>query len=222
VRDHGALRFPGRARGIDQDGQVVLPARADALLPKAGVACGVIASERTQRVQAHDPRVLQVAQPLHVEHHDPLQARQPFAHLQHLVELLLVLDEHEPRVRVGEEILHLGRGVRRVDAVRHAAGAQYAEIHVEPFPIGIGLDRGDIARLEAECNQPHPDLAHDAAELFPSDALPDAELLLAQDHLRPALGHEVPEHLRDVGEPLGFRARHRVDSLVRGVTTGEL
>ena len=54
----------------------------------------------------------------------------------------------------------------------------------------------NLARGVAERDQPHADLAHDAAERFPGHAAPDAEFLLPQNDLRAAPLDATQEHLR--------------------------
>ena len=186
VRDHRALGLAGGAGGVHQDGQLVGLARGDALLPQPGVACVVVAAQAPQRVEAHDAGVAQVAQAFHVEHDDSLQPRQPLQHLEHLVELLFVFDEHVTRAGVFEQIRDLCRCVGWIDAVGHPACAEHAEVGVQPLAVGVGLDRGHLARLEAERDEPHSHLAHDAARarpspcfarrLDPSGAVPPASL----------------------------------------------
>jgi hypothetical protein len=46
-------------------------------------------------------------QPLHVEHHDLDELWAPRAHLENLVELLLVLGEEEARAAVVDDVLDL-------------------------------------------------------------------------------------------------------------------
>ncbi len=53
----------------------------------------VVAPERAQSLEAHDLRIVEVAQALHIEHDDLAQPRQPLTHFERLVELLVVLDE---------------------------------------------------------------------------------------------------------------------------------
>ena len=73
---------------------------ADAPLPLARMRGVVLAPERAQRVEAHHLRIVELAQAVHVEHDDLAQLRQPRAHFQHLVELLVVLDEQVDRARI--------------------------------------------------------------------------------------------------------------------------
>ena len=169
----------------------------------------VVAADLAQRVEAHHLRVGKVAQSVHVEHEYLAQLWQPGAHLERLVELLVVLDEQVDRARIRAEILDLRGRVGRIDAVRHPAGAQDAHVGIEPFAVGVGQHRGAFARRKAERHQPHADLARVLAELAPGDALPDAEMLLPQADLRAPFGRAAPEHLRNgVSDRLCGR-RHR-------------
>ena len=68
----------------------------------------------------------------------------PLAHLQRLVELLVVLDEQVAPSPSPHRYSTCAGGVGRVDAVRHAAGAEHAEVGVHPFDDGVGEDRGAL------------------------------------------------------------------------------
>jgi len=98
----------------------------------------VLAPQRAKRVEADDLRVVQVVQAFHVEDHDLADSGHPRAHFQHLVELLLVLDEGEHRTRVRKQVFDLRGRIRRVDTVHHAGRAQRAEIGAHPFLVGVG------------------------------------------------------------------------------------
>ena len=136
---------------------------------RASQSCGCAwwcsAPRRTQLFEADHHRIAEAVQPLHVEHDDLAQVRQPRAHLQRLVELLLVLDEQVDRARVGQQVLDLGGGVGRIDAGAHAARAEHAEVGVEPFAPRVREHRGGLARLEAE---PHETEADSRAAVSPS------------------------------------------------------
>ena len=99
VREHRALRPAGGAGGVDQHREIGGLAQRDAPLPFAGMRRVVFAPDHAQRVEADHLRIVEVAQAVHVEHDDLAQVRQPRAHLQRLVELLVVLDEQIDRAR---------------------------------------------------------------------------------------------------------------------------
>jgi hypothetical protein len=65
------------------------------------------AAQLAQRVEADHLRIVEVAQAFHVEDDDLPQQRQALAHLQRLVELLLVLDEQHRRARVLAQVVDL-------------------------------------------------------------------------------------------------------------------
>ena len=141
VAEHRALGLAGGAGGVDQDRQVVGLARVQPLLPELRVARRERAAELAQRLEADHVRIAEFVQPLGVEHDDLAQAGQPRAHLERLVELLLVLDEQDARVRIGREVVHLRGRVGRIDAVRYTAGAERAEVGVQPLLARVGEDR---------------------------------------------------------------------------------
>ena len=141
--------------------------------------------------QPHDHGIVQAAQAFGVEDHDLAQQGQAIAYLEHLVELLIVLDEQHHRARVFAQVLHLGCGVGRVDAIGHGAAAEHGQIGHQPVAVGVGQDGGHLPVLQAQMQQTAGDLAHRLADLLPGLRLPDAQLFLAQPHLRAALAHRV-------------------------------
>ena len=167
---------------------------ASRCLPQLRMRPVVLGAEAPQLVEADHHRIAEAMQPVHVEHDDPAEVRQPRAHLERLVELLVVLDEEVDRARVGHQVFDLRGGVGRIDAGGHAARAEHAEVGVEPFAPRVREHRGGLARLEAEAHEAEPDFPRDLAELAPGGAAPDPELLLPQGDLVAAARDRVPEH----------------------------
>src|SRR4029077_17736223 len=112
---------------------------------------------------------------LHVENNDLLQRRTARAASEQLVELFLVLGEHEAGAGVVDEILDLRRGVRRIDAGGNAAGTEDAHVGIDPFTHGVWQGRGDIAGPEAAGIQSVSDVLRYLQPLPPAGRLPDAE-----------------------------------------------
>ena len=97
---HRPLGLAGGAGGVDQNRQVLRPASVDPLHQCIGMRRVVLASQRTQALEAEHVGVVQVAQALHVEHHDLLQAWQLPADFQRLVQLFVVFHEQQAGARV--------------------------------------------------------------------------------------------------------------------------
>ena len=146
---HRALGRTGRARGIDQDGEIVSAAACDHLIPQRLAAVAVVTPQRHEFGERHHHRVGKAAQAFHVEHDDLLQRRTARTAGQELVELLLVLGKDHPGAGIIDEIFDLSRRVGRIDARGNAAGAQDAHIGKHPFRHRVGDDRGDVAGPEA-------------------------------------------------------------------------
>jgi hypothetical protein len=113
VREHRALGLAGGARGVDQDREIVGLARRDACLPfgigrRPAQPGEAFAAHFAQALEADHLFVVQVAQALHVPDHDAAQERQARAHFQHLVELLVVLDENQHGIRIAGQVFDLG------------------------------------------------------------------------------------------------------------------
>jgi hypothetical protein len=194
VRMHRPLGLAGRARGVDEDRQVVGPAGGGALVELAGCVfararpssrrassestCG---SRKSRRPSVSKTTIFS-------------SAGRRSAHRQDLVELLVVLDEDHPGARVGAQVLDLGGGVGRIDAVRDAARRQHGEVGQHPFDHRVGEDRGGVAGPQPEGEQAVADLATAAAGAGPGPLAPETELLLPHEDAVGAPGRRVPEH----------------------------
>ena len=160
--------------------------------------------------EAHEHGIAVRLEPTGVGHHDPLEPRQRRADPEHLVGLLLVLGEDEPRLAVIEHPAHLlGHRVDE-DPERDRAERLGGQLHVEPGGPVARDHRDGVPGPEPEVLQPERHRAHVGRVLPPRHLLPDAELLLAQRH-RPG----APPRALD--ESTGERAVvHRGRGLHRG------
>ena len=89
-------------------------------------------------------------QALHVDADDGLQRRQAVivGHgVQHLVGLLLVAGDDDPRAGVADDVLQLDPGIGRIDADRDRADHLGAEIGVKPFRRILAGDGDAVAGL---------------------------------------------------------------------------
>ncbi len=193
---HRALGPAGGAGGVDEDREILRLHGGDARLERTGMRLRMHAAEFAQGHQVDHAGIGEIAQALHVHDDDLAQPRQHLAHLERLVELLLVLDEQHAGARVLAEVVRLRGRIGRVDAVADAAAGEDGEIGQHPLDARIGEDGGALARREAEAHQAVGDLAHRLAGLRPAPLPPQAEFLLAQEDLGPALRHAVPEQRR--------------------------
>src|SRR2546428_2426871 len=125
-----------------------------------------------------DPLVAEPPEALRVPDHDP---RDPGLRddREHLVELLRVLHEHDPRLGVIQEIPDLLRARRRIDTARRTPDRLDPEVAIEPLRPVLGED-GDVLLVpESEGQQRGRDTAHFVAILAPRYAAPDTVLLEA-------------------------------------------
>lgn len=189
MRQHGPLGRPGGARGVDQQRGALGVDGGQPFVEGANVV-GAMALAARQEVRPRDDHgVGERAQPLHVHDHDLFEVRQALAHLQGLVELLLVLDEVDSAFRVAEDVLAFDRRVGGVDADGDAADRLGGEIGVQPFRAVLADDRHAFAGLDPQREQPVADRAHVLGILPPGDVMPDSQPLFAQrGRLRPGLG----------------------------------
>jgi hypothetical protein len=140
--------FGGPVVPDDQDREVGRRAAAGHLVPQGRVALRVVAAERGEFGERQHHRIVKAAQPLHVEHDNLVQRRTARPAGQDLVELLLILDEHDPGAGIVDEIFDLRRRVGRIDARGYAACTQNAHVGIDPFRHRVGDDRGDVAGTE--------------------------------------------------------------------------
>jgi hypothetical protein len=217
MADHRALGRAGGAGGVDQDREIGRLAARKLTLPEIRVLLFEFPAELDQFFEADHHRVREVGQPFLVDHDDLFQARATVAHLKDLVEMFLVLRDEDDGVGIADDILHLLRGIGRIDAVGDAADCLRAEIGIEPFRHTLGHDGDDVATFHAERRKTEPGVLHVLAVLGPGLRAPDAEMLVAHGDLAAALQHLFPveagqrftlDHLQDRG--IDFDAGDRV------------
>ena len=190
---HGALGFAGGAGGVHQNGQVFGLAACSAQLNCPRVLEQIVPPDGAQGVQADDAGIIQVAQTLHVEHHDLAQSWQLGADLQRLVQLFIVLDEQHGGAGVFAEVAHLRGRVGRVNAVGNAPCRQHGQVGTDPLDHGVGQDGSAVALGKTQAQQAPCDFAHRVAGLGPGPASPQAQVFLPHPDLGAALGDTIPE-----------------------------
>ena len=179
MRDHRPLRRAGGAGGVNQHGNVV-GSRPFDLSPEAiGVRVVRPAADVAELVQEQDPVVGEVVEPVPFEHDALRHPRNPVADLEKLVELLVVLHDEKPALRVLQEVSDLLGAVGRVDPRDDSTDALDAEIGVYPLLVVLGDDGDHFTPLEAQLREPQADRARGLQVRRPRMALPDPELLLA-------------------------------------------
>ena len=172
VRDHAALGRPRGARCVDEGADVLGGDRAPALLPLGGVASLAAAGDLL-----HRGRVLAAA--CHPDH--LLELGQALADGADLLELLVVLDDDDARVRVLEDVLALFRRVGLVDRDHGRPGGERREIEVGPFGPCVGEDRDLVALLDPHLDQPEGERAHGVPDLVEAARGPGTGLVLVHD-----------------------------------------
>ena len=198
VRLAHALGLAGRARRVEHDRHVVGRALRDLAVEEARMRAIEFAADLLQPLEAR--HVLVVAQAARIVVVDVRERRDLRHRLQHLVDLLLVLDDRVGDLRVVQHEDELGRG--RVLVHRHRDAAQRLRRQhrpVEPRPV-VADDREVHAALEALRGEAAGERAHLVRDLAPRPGLPDAEVLLAAGRMRGA-------HLRVVQQKTRKRIR---------------
>ena len=200
-----ALRLAGGPGGVGHDRDVVGPARGHRVGEEVRVRVVMRAAEALDALVGVQEVLRVVAQPARVVEDDVLELRAAVPDLQHLVDLLLVLDDGEVDVGVVQHVDHLLG--HRVLVERHRDAAQRLRRGHRPVQARavVADDREVHPALEAERGQPAGERAHLLGDLRPGPGLPDAEVLLAR-------GRVVAAHLRVVQQ----QAREHIQFQRRG------
>ena len=198
VREQAALGGTRGARGVDVQADVV---RGDGLV--AGRPLGLVAraAALAQRLE-RDLVVAQVGTG-GVDDDDVTKLGALVADRAQLGQLLGVLGEHGPRVRVVEHVLALLGRVRLVDRDEGGAGGEDAEAGVRPLRTGVGEYRDLLAGLNSEVDEAQGDLAHRPAEVGVGDVDPLLAHLVA---LRRPVGVLLGRQRQQIGDRLRARA----------------
>ena len=130
-----ALRLAGRPRGEEHRRDVVGLRLGDLLGEEAGSRRRVGATRLDQRVERGEAGLAVVAQAARIVEPDPRQTRALVAHLDQLVDLLLVLDDGEGDVGVGDREDELAGGSVLVERHRDRAerlGGEHRGVETRP------------------------------------------------------------------------------------------
>ena len=189
MRQHRALGRACRARGVDQDGDIVgrgLRNQAVEGRIRVGVFAGIGLAELAQLLERHQLLLPVLPQALGVDADDGLQRRQAVIvgdRVEHLVGLFLIARDDDPRAGMADDVLQFDPGIGRIDADRDRADHLDAEIGVKPFRRVLAGDGDAVARLETEREQAERDRAGGLVVMVPGIGIPDAIFLLAQRQL---------------------------------------
>jgi hypothetical protein len=204
-----ALGYARRPRGVADDGGIVDAAAVDLLLEVRRVADLELPSGLLQLLERHEEGLAVRAQAARVVVHDRLEPRAPRAHVQELVDLLLVLDDREAGLRVVEDVFHLLLDPVLVERHRHAAerlGGEHRPVELR----AVVADDGDlVAATEAEGREPQGDQACVLEVVAPGVGLPDPVVLLPD-------GDAVAPGPRVLADEPGKRLRHVASGALHG------
>ena len=203
VGEHAALRWAGRAGGVDERVGVLGahggPARVELLRASASARARGPASSGDRRLKRFG-RSSRPSRGL-IDHDHGAQVRQLVADRGDLRELLVVLADDRAGAGVGDHPQALLGRVGLVD--RHDDGARGGggQVGIGPLGAGVGEDADALARLDPEVDQPEADLLHDRGELGVGDVVPGAVALEAHGGLARVLGCSVRNQVGDCARP---------------------
>ena len=193
VLQHRELGLRGRARGRAQHGDLV----ALALRHDLGEALGGQGLAGLDQLRATEqPGIVVFPHAALVVEHDPAQLRQLVRDLEQLVDLLLVLGEHQLGLGVVEQVGDLLAQRILVDAERHGARAVRSQLRPQPMGPIAADDRHHVAALDAPHQQAQGQCPDLGTGVRPAIVVPDAVLLLPQRYLGAPMGRVVQQQLR--------------------------
>ena len=172
VRDHAALRRPGRPGRVDVREEVVL------LDPLAGLTQRVRVLGRVGAPTGGE--VVEIGVGEHVA-----QLRRIAAHRLDLRALGLVLAEHADRLRVPEDVAGVLRRAVRVDRGADRADRAEREVEERPLDAARAQDREGVALADAERQQPVGVALDPLRRLGPRQRLPLVAVLDQVGRRRP-------------------------------------
>jgi hypothetical protein len=206
VRDHHALRRPGRPRGVDQRAEPRrldrLPARAECGRPLACVGAALLGErlERDHPVAALARDFVRALEEDHLPHR-----RNPPADREELAERRRVLREEERTLAVADDVLDLLRRERVVERDGRPCRVQDGEVGDHVFRPVRGEEVDELAGLQAERGEPIRDVADALAVGPPGEPAPATVLRLPAHRLAIRFGGD--RRLKRVADGPSFDRR---------------
>ena len=134
---HGPFGSTGRAGGIDQYGELLWSAGLHAFLHSLGMLRQIGSPQVTQCFEGNHARIVKVAQPFHVKHHDLAQLGQIRTNLQRFVQLLLVFDKQNDGAGILTKVMDLAGRIGGINAIGDTAATQDCNVRQHPFDQGV-------------------------------------------------------------------------------------
>ncbi len=188
MRVHHALGVAGGARGEEHRRHIVRLDLFDLAPEELGVLRGEDLARGNQFVQRRQTVLDILAQAARIVEVDVRQLRTLLAHLQHLVDLLLVFHQGKAHVRVGDR--EHAFGGHRILVQRHRNRAERLRGEhgrIQAGPVGAHDDHVFVA-LQAGLVQAAGNLLHQRRHVGPAVGLPDAIFFFAHGGRAGALG----------------------------------
>ena len=201
--EHRALRRSRRARGVDENADVIGRALRDQPVERRlriRIFARKGAAALAQRFKGHQLRLAIVAQALHVDADDGFQIRQALVvgeRVKHLVGLFLVAGDDNARAGMPHDILQLDPRIGRVDTDSDGADHLGAQIGVKPFRRVLARNRHAVAGLDTERHQPQRHGPRRLIIMSPGIGIPDAKILFAQRQFFAVHGGALAQQLRN-------------------------
>ena len=147
VAQHRSLRRASCARCVDEQGQLLGLGGVDELFPQLWMIGLIVATKRQEIVERKHLRISKARKAFEIEDDHVSDLWAAFAHVEILVELLLIIDKQEARTAILEDVLDLFWSIGRIDAVGDPAGPHDAHVGIKPFRLRLGEDRNNFPTL---------------------------------------------------------------------------
>jgi len=156
IGNHRRLRPAGGAGSENHEGDVVFGLACEALLDQTRLLPLESRAERRDCFKGIKTFDLVVPQAGWIDDHQVGELGQARAHLQHLVDLLLIFADDHAGIGGLQQVLDLGRRRSRVDADRDGSDHAMPELREHPF-LAVFADDGGVASLrQASFARPRP------------------------------------------------------------------
>ena len=196
MRPLGELGVRGRAGGRAQDGDIVGARRRQHALVASGITVEHRLAGCLELGDDHEARVVVFPHAARVEIDDPFDGRNASAEVEELVDLLLVLRDHDFRRSVIAEIGNLVLQRVAIDAEAASAAGVCGDLPPDPGRAVVADQHDDVAGGDPETGKADRHAAHMILDGSPSIGRPDTEFLLALGDQVGGLPGVAREHAR--------------------------
>ena len=189
---------------------------------EARLARRAVAAHRRQLVGFHQPRIIVFPHAARIGIDDVPEIGRAIGQGQQLVDLLLVLGEHQFGFAVAQEVGGFLVQHVAIEAKAHGADGMGCDLGRHPVRPVVADDADDVALAEAEFDHAEREIMHAALVVVPGEDAPQSQILFAQRDLAAMLPGVEAQQLW-IGVGLGDAAgviHHAAHSGAAGLSSG--